>query len=97
FAELVAGKNRTSEMVEGFLDDTDIRVDWTIDEIIWRSAAKAFQDYAGRRRKQRQHEPKRLVTDFIVGGHAYQRGYSLLTFDNRIFKAAFPQLNIFND
>src|SRR5690606_3215784 len=67
FAELLAGKGRSLEMIEDFLDQTEIRIDWIIDETIWRSAANAFQKYAERRRKQKQLEPKRLVTDFIVG------------------------------
>lgn len=94
FAELLCGKGRTVEMVEGFLEETGIDIDWTIDETIWRSSSQAFQNYANRRRKQKQHEPKRLITDFIVGAHAFERGFSLLTFDNRIFSAAFPELKI---
>lgn len=94
FAELLGGPGRTMEMVEDFLNETDIEIDWTIDETIWRSSAKAFQSYAKRRRRQKQSEPRRLVTDFIVGAHAKERNYSLLTFDNRIFKAAFPSLTI---
>lgn len=94
FVELLGGNGRTLQSVESFLHDTSIKVDWTIDEKIWRSSANAFQNYVARRRKQKQHEPKRFVTDFLVGAHAYERGYSLLTFDNRIYKAAFPKLNV---
>jgi predicted nucleic acid-binding protein len=90
----LGGKGRTVEIVEGFLNDTSIDIDWTIDEPIWRTAANAFQLYAARRRRQGQHEPRRLVTDFIVGAHAVERGFALLTFDNRLFKKAFPSLKI---
>ena len=94
FAELLGYQGRTEKMVEGFLNNTEIAIDWVIDEKIWRSAAKANHGYSVRRRKHKQAEPKRLVTDFIVGAHANERGYALLTFDNRIFKAAFPRLRI---
>lgn len=94
FAELLAGKGRTSEMIEAFLKETGIDIDWIIDEKIWRTSAQAFQNYAKKRRRQKQHEPKRLLTDFIVGSHAFERGFSLLTFDKRIFSAAFPDLKV---
>jgi predicted nucleic acid-binding protein len=93
FVELLGG-GKSLRSVESFLDDTSIRIDWTIDEPIWRSSASAFQKYVDRRRKQKQHGPKRFVTDFLVGAHALENGYSLLTFDNRIYKAAFPKLNV---
>lgn len=94
FAELLGGQNRNIDAVEKFLTETDIAIDWTIDEKIWRSAATAFQRYVARRRKQRQPEPRRLVTDFLIGAHSFERGLTLLTFDDRIFKAAFPKLKI---
>ena len=96
YAELLGFHGRTEQMVEGFLTETGIKIDWTIDEPIWRRAAKAYQDYSKRRKKQKQKEPKRILTDFVVGAHAYERKYALLTLDNRIFKAAFPRLKIIN-
>lgn len=97
FAELLGYQGRTEKMVENFLDETGVGVDWTVDEAIWRRAARANHAYALRRRKQKQTEPRRLVTDFLVGGHALERNYHLLTFDNRIFKAAFPKLKIISN
>jgi predicted nucleic acid-binding protein len=94
FAELLSGPGRTERMIEEFLGDTGIIIDWTIDEGIWRSAARAYQSYAKRRKKQKQKEPKRILTDFLIGAHAAERNYSLLTLDQRIFKAAFPHLKI---
>lgn len=94
FAELLGGEDKNIVVVESFLNETDIAIDWTIDEKIWRSAATAFQRYVARRRKQRQPEPRRLITDFLIGSHSFERGFTLLTFDDRIFKAAFPKLKI---
>lgn len=94
FAELLGGPGRTESMLEEFLDDTGIAIEWTFDESIWRSSARAYQAYAKRRKKQRQKDPKRILTDFLIGAHAMERGHSLLTLDHRIFKAAFPRLKI---
>jgi len=94
FAELLSGPGRTEEMVESFLAATGIMIDWVIDEPIWRSAAGAYQGYSRRRKKQKQKEPKRILTDFLIGAHAHERKFALLTLDNRIFKAAFPRLKI---
>ncbi len=94
YAELLGFQKRTQTMVDTFLDETGIDVDWMIGEDIWRSAARSNHQYSIRRRKQKQLEPRRLLTDFIVGAHADSRGLPLLTFDTRIFRAAYPQLNI---
>ena len=94
FVELLAAPGRTSRMIENFLSDTETAIDWTVDETIWRTAGRAYQNYAKRRRKQKQPEPKRFVVDFLIGAHALERGYRLLTLDNRIFKAAFPNLRV---
>ena len=32
--------------------------------------------------------------DFIIGAHAALRGYTLLTLDGQLYKAAFPALKI---
>jgi predicted nucleic acid-binding protein len=38
--------------------------------------------------------PRRILTDFLIGAHALVRGFTLLTFDQRLYAAAFPELNI---
>ncbi len=94
YAELLVGQGRSTAMVDGFLSDTGIIVDWVAGEDLWRQAAVAYQGYVNRRRRQKQHEPKRLLTDFLIGAHASVRGHSLVTLDKRIFRAAFPNLKI---
>ena len=94
FAELLAFPRRTESFLNQFLTDTGIAVDWSLDESIWRAAGKSFQKYAGRRRKQRAGQPRRILTDFLIGAHAFENGYSLLTLDERIYRAAFPKLHI---
>jgi predicted nucleic acid-binding protein len=94
FAELLACPGRDEEMLRGFFSEVRISVDWDIDERIWLAAGRAYQAYALRRRRQREAGPRRLLTDFVIGAHAEQRGYALLTLDDRIYHAAFPKLQI---
>lgn len=94
FAELLAFPRRTEAFLGRFLKDTEITVDWATDEPVWRRAGKAFQSYANRRRKQKSGEPRRILADFLIGAHALERGYSLVTLDEGIYRAAFPKLQI---
>ena len=93
FAELLACPGRDETMLHDFFAEVRISVEWDIDKDIWLAAGRAFQAYARRRRK-RDAGPRGLLTDFVIGAHAEQRGYSLLTLDDRIYRAAFPRLNI---
>jgi len=94
FAELLASPTRTEAFVDYFLRETGIAVDWDIDEQIWRTAGRAFQNYAKHRRKQQNGGPRRILADFVIGAHALRRGYRLLTLDDRLYRAAFPRLSI---
>ena len=94
YGELLAGPTRTEQFIDRFVADTDIVVDWSSSETIWRTAGDAFQKYAARRRRQRSGVPRRILTDFYIGAHAFCNGYSLLTLDDKIYKAAFPKLRI---
>ncbi|HMJ08303.1 MAG TPA: type II toxin-antitoxin system VapC family toxin [Pyrinomonadaceae bacterium] len=95
FAELMAFPKRTDEFLTKFLNDTEIVVDWKTDEAAWRTAGRAFRAHADRRRKQRSDGPRRILADFFIGAHALENGYSLLTLDDGIYRAAFPKLRIF--
>jgi predicted nucleic acid-binding protein len=94
FGELLACPGRTEEFVNRFLDDADISVDWTTNETIWKTAGRAFSAYADRHRIQKSEEPRRILADFLIGAHAFENGYSLLTLDDGIYRAAFPKLRI---
>jgi predicted nucleic acid-binding protein len=94
FAELLAAPARTEAFVDYFLRETGISVDWDIDEQIWRTAGRAFQNYAKRRRKTPGGSPRRILADFVIGAHALRRGYRLLTLDDRLYRSAFPRLSI---
>lgn len=94
FAELVAAPGRSEAFVTSFLEENGILVKWDLDESIWRSAARAFQAYAERRRKQRDSGARRLLVDFLIGAHAQVNGLRLLTLDERHYRAAFPALKL---
>jgi predicted nucleic acid-binding protein len=94
FAELIAAPGRSEDFVSLFLDENGIAIDWNLTEPIWRLAAQAFQTYAERRRKQRDHSTRRLLVDFLIGAHAVVCGYRLLSLDERHYRAAFPGLRV---
>jgi predicted nucleic acid-binding protein len=93
-AELMAAPGRTETFLDLFLAETSIVVDWDLDESVWRAAGRAFQSYAERRRKQRDVGVRRILADFLIGAHAFTRGYRLLTLDERLYTAAFPGLRV---
>jgi predicted nucleic acid-binding protein len=94
FAELIAAPGRTESFVNSFLEETGIPVDCDLGESVWRSAGRAFQAYAERRRKQRDSGTRRILADFLIGAHALTRGYRLLTLDERLYEVTFPGLRV---
>jgi predicted nucleic acid-binding protein len=92
FAELLASPTRTETFIEYFLKEAGIAVDWNIEEQIWRTAGRAFQNYARRYRRQHGTGPRRILADFVIGAHALRRGYRLLTLDDDLYRVAFPRL-----
>ena len=95
FAELMAFPGRTEKFLDKFLADTQVSVDWAMTEAICRTAGHAFKSYADRRRKQLADGPRRIIADFLIGAHAFENGYGLLTLDYRNFHTSFPKLTIF--
>jgi predicted nucleic acid-binding protein len=93
FAELMAAPGRTESFVDSFFRATGIRVDWTLEEGIWRAAGSAFQRYAARRSRQ-SGGPRRILADFLIGAHALLGGHCLLTLDDHLYRAAFPALSL---
>jgi predicted nucleic acid-binding protein len=94
FAELLAAPGRTEAFINSFFEDTGVTVDWALSESVWRSAGRAFQKYAERRRKHRDSGTRRILADFLIGAHAQVLGYRLLTLDEGLYQTAFPTLTI---
>jgi hypothetical protein len=96
FAELMACPGRDQTFLDMFFQDAGIAIDWNLDEATWRTAGRAFQAYAARRRRQGEPGPRRILADFVIGAHAIEKGCPLLTLDDRLYRAAFPGLKIVN-
>jgi predicted nucleic acid-binding protein len=94
YAELMAFVGRTESFLDTFFRETSIVIDWSIEERVWRAAGQAFRSYAGRRRKQREPGPRRILADFLIGAYAVRHNYALLTLDEGVYRAAFPELRI---
>jgi len=94
FAELMAAAGRDETFVNTFFRDTGIRVEWSLEERVWRAAGAAFQMYAANRRKQHEPGPRRILADFLIGAHAFHVSRRLLTLDDRFYSTAFPNLTI---
>jgi predicted nucleic acid-binding protein len=94
YAELIGAPGRAEAFVDRFCEEAGIAVEWELKEKIWRAAGRAFQAYAARRKKHGRSEPRRLLADFLIGAHALENGYKLLTLDEGIYKAAFPRLKL---
>ncbi len=92
YAELLAHPKSTQKFVDDFLADTDVQIDFDLGENIWRDVARSFANYAERRRHSNGSAVKRLLVDFIVGGHASGRADRLITLDASRYKMDYPNL-----
>jgi predicted nucleic acid-binding protein len=94
YSELLAAPGRDEAFLDAFFQRTGIRIDWQFEAALWRVAGKAFQQYATRRKKQKDAGPRRILADFLIGSHALTRGFRLLTFDDGFYGPAFPSLRL---
>lgn len=93
-AELLAFPKRTDGFLQGFFRETSIAVDWHLSENVWKAAGRAFGVYAAKHGRRREPGPRRVLADFLIGAYADQSGYRLLTFDQGIYRNAFPNLKV---
>lgn len=83
-AELLAGREVTPARLDHVLQAVNVRVDWTIDEAVWRSAGTAVAASTGRRRTFGGGTPHRVLADFVIGAHAASHAAQLVTLDAQI-------------
>jgi predicted nucleic acid-binding protein len=55
---------------------------------------RAFQGHASRRRAKKTELPRRILADFLIGAYASVRRCRLLTLDQPLYRAAFPDLEV---
>jgi predicted nucleic acid-binding protein len=96
YAELAAHPIARGEFVDQFLSETNITVDFSLDERVWRETARAFAEYASQRRESGGGQPKRLLADFIIGAHSMLHADRLMTLDSERYVSSFPQLRLFD-
>jgi predicted nucleic acid-binding protein len=92
--ELMAYRGRSGESIEAFFRDTAIAIDWNLSAGVWQSAGRAFRAFSERGKSHRQPPPRRILADFVIGAHADENGYRLLTLDKGLYMVAFPKLRI---
>ena len=95
YAELLALPTRTEVMLDQFLD-----VSWYPRRLAIqrRDLARGRQSVPGlciaAEREGRRNCRDVFLADFLIGAHASVRGSRLLTLDQRLYRAAFPDLEI---
>jgi hypothetical protein len=81
-------------VLSAFIADAGFEVDWEIPRAAWSLAGEAQARYHQRRRKSGAPEPRRLMADFVIGGHALSRNAVLYSFDVG-YATLFPTLELF--
>jgi len=92
YAEILAHPKITESLLNDFLADTSIEVDFELGRDVWLDAGRRFALYAKRRRRVTHDNPKRLLADFIIGSHALIQADRLMTLDTRRYERDFPEL-----
>ncbi len=93
FAELCAGRGRSADEVNARLKLAQIRIDAHLALEVWKSAGLAYAAFAKRRRSSGGDDPRRILTDFVIGAHACTIG-TLVSSDAAFFRRAFPDLRV---
>jgi predicted nucleic acid-binding protein len=78
--------------VEQLLTDANVRIDFDLDQTVWREAGLRFRSYLKRRPRDSAH--RRFMADFLVGAHALHSADQLISFNAADFKHDFPDLAI---
>jgi predicted nucleic acid-binding protein len=69
-----------------------IEVLWKMPESIWDLAGIGYGQYATLRKAGALS--RRIAADFLIASHAVYHGLDVLTFDETVFKAVFPQVSL---
>ncbi len=75
-----------------FLHKAQIEVLWEMPETVWEQAGAALGQYALKRRSRTL--PRRIVADFMIAAHAKYHKLDLMSFDDTVYAAVFPDLKL---
>lgn len=92
YSELLCHPVMQPPIVEQLLADADVRIDFDLDQTIWREAGVRFRSYL--KRRFRDAGPRRFMADFLVGAHALRSADRLISFNAADFKCDFPELTV---
>lgn len=94
FSELYAYPGASEAFLYKFLKDTEVDVDYLLQEQVWAESGRRFARYAARRRISSGAGPRRLVADFLIGAHALLQADRLMTLDPKVYQQDFPELQL---
>ena len=94
YVELAAHPLLSPGLLDRLLAEAGIKVEFALDEPVWRKAAERFSAYAQRRRRHGGATPKRFLADFVIAAHALLRADCLLTLDPMRYRQDFPELRL---
>jgi predicted nucleic acid-binding protein len=95
YAEMVAAPERLPALIDIFLVQTPVRVEWDLDATTWNRAGLAYRAYGENRRLHGDGtQTRRILADFIIGAHALHYDATLLTWDDAIYRTYFPTMKI---
>ena len=92
YSELLCHPAVEAADAERLLADADVRIDFDLDQVVWREAGIRFRNYLERR--SRDAAPRRFMADFLIGAHALRSADRFISFNGADFKRDFPELTV---
>jgi predicted nucleic acid-binding protein len=91
YAELRADPE-WSTLVQPFLNETGIQINWQMPEVIWEQAGIYARLYADKRRNGIL--PRRILADFLIAAHAEHHNLDVMSFDETVYKVVLEQTKL---
>ena len=94
YAETLAHPSMSESAIRQFLVETEIVIDFDLEEHVWVEAGRRYGQYAERRRRSTHEQPRRILADYVIGSHAMLMADRLITLDPRRYRSDFPELRL---
>lgn len=75
-----------------WMEASQIYTEWHFPPAAWGRAGQAYREYADLRRAGAL--PRRIAADFLIAAHAEYHSAAILTFDDTVYKAVFPGVEL---